>query len=488
VHAIAFLSAAGRPAPLAMTVADLTLLAVGAALLAGALAWRFAAALAVRRSIRRTLTSRDPGVRRHGIDLATDRGLASCADALLDLARVETDPTVLATLVHAVARRQWEPASTPRIVELRLWAKAYVDSHEELRAGYESALEPPSGERQARRASDATATDLAAIGAIPEQASGDSRGPVRVLVTGAGGPAGVAVIQDLRAHGHYVVAVDADEAAVGLRLADEGHVVPRGDDPAFATEVVKVVTAASCDALLCTVAEEYAALVPAQARINAAGAKTLMPPVKAVEACVDKWAFAELAAAKHLPCPPTALASADDVPGPAWIVKPRRGRGSRDVHVVTDKRRIDRALRMTPEPIVQQRLTGREFTADALVDRDGAPVAIVPRWRVETKAGISTKGRTFDDPAVVAAVEQVLRALDMVGPANVQGFVADDGTVTIHEVNPRFSGGLPLSLHAGADLVEEYLRMTLGEQPRQERLVARADVSMYRYFAEVFEG
>jgi carbamoyl-phosphate synthase large subunit len=360
--------------------------------------------------------------------------------------------------------------------------------------------EPPAerpaqtfGDRPARRSSDATATDLAAIGAI-DHTGDEEAGPAatspprRVLVTGAGGAAGVAVSNDLKAHGHYVVAVDADESAVGLRLADEGHVVPRADDQAFATEVVKVVTASSCDAVLCTVAEEYAALVPAESRINAAGARTLMPSTRVVEACIDKWKFAELAAARGLPVPPTALGSAHGVPGPEWIVKPRHGRGSRDVHVVTQRRGIDRALRATPDPIVQQRLCGREFTADALVDRDGAVVAVVPRWRLETKAGISTKGRTFDDPAVVAAVEQVLEALDMVGPANVQGFVADDGAVTIVEVNPRFSGGLPLSLRAGADLVEEYLRLVMGEPARRDRLAARPDVAMYRYYAEVFEG
>ena len=75
-----------------------------------------------------------------------------------------------------------------------------------------------------------------------------------------------------------------------------------------------------------------------------------------------------------------------------------------------------------------------------------------------------------------------------IGPANVQGFVTDDGAVVIHEVNPRFSGGLPLSLAAGADLVEEYLRAIMGASVRPERLVGRPGVLMLRHFCEVFEG
>ena len=50
---------------------------------------------------------------------------------------------------------------------------------------------------------------------------------------------------------------------------------------------------------------------------------------------------------------------------------------------------------------MQTRLHGMEFTVDALVDRDGSLVAAVPRWRLETKAGISSKGRTFGDDQLV---------------------------------------------------------------------------------------
>jgi carbamoyl-phosphate synthase large subunit len=109
-----------------------------------------------------------------------------------------------------------------------------------------------------------------------------------------------------------------------------------------------------------------------------------------------------------------------------------------------------------------------------------------PRWRLETKAGISTKGLTFSDPKVVRTVERVLVTVGLVGPANVQGFVTKDGDVVVLEVNPRFSGGLPLTLHAGADLVGEYVRAILGKPIRPERLVARPGVAMSRYFDEVF--
>jgi carbamoyl-phosphate synthase large subunit len=137
---------------------------------------------------------------------------------------------------------------------------------------------------------------------------------------------------------------------------------------------------------------------------------------------------------------------------------------------------------------VQTQLPGREFTADVLVDPTGAVVCVAPRWRTETRGGISTKGATFDDDEVANVVSLVVKSVDLIGPANVQGFVSEDGAVAVHEVNPRFSGGLPLTLAAGADMVEEYLRGVMGLPQRPERLVARPGVSMMRYFSEVFEG
>ena len=64
----------------------------------------------------------------------------------------------------------------------------------------------------------------------------------------------------------------------------------------------------------------------------------------------------------------------------------------------------------------------------------------------------------------------------------------DDGGVAFVEINPRFSGALPLSLAAGADLVGEYLRAVTGHELRRDRLSYRAGVSMARYYQEVFQG
>lgn len=484
---------------------DPALLAVliGAGALVAAVAWRTIRSLRVRRGIVAGLRDGDPDIRQEAVLQAADMGLATTAGLLLRAVRAETDPAVLAAVVRTVAGRQWEPASTAGIVELRLWARAYAEKHPELRRGTTSApllagvvgAVPAPSLDPSRAAEFRTRQDqvpdladapepIQHYGAPPDD---DRMGPVRVMVTGAGGPAGVAVIRALREHGHRVVGLDADPSAAGLALADDGHVVPRADDPHYLAALLRIATVTDAQALICTVAEEYTALTGAVEYLHEAQIRTMMPELRAVEVCLDKWAFAEHLRGEAFPTPETGLGSAEGIHGP-WVVKPRFGRGSRDVMICTTRTQLASALRTVPQPIVQTLLSGREFTCDALVDSSGAVAGTAPRWRNETRGGISTKGTTFSDPAVSQASALALKSVGLVGPANVQGFVSEDGRVTVHEINPRFSGGLPLTLAAGCDIVEEYLRDVMGLTVRPERLVPRPDVSMSRYFCEVFAG
>lgn len=306
-----------------------------------------------------------------------------------------------------------------------------------------------------------------------------------VLVTGAGGAAGVAVIAALVTAGERVVGGDPDPEAVGLRVAGGGVALLRADDPGFGARLVTAAACARVDVVISTVSEELVAVHDARPALLAAGIRVWVPPPVAVRTCVDKWAFTGACTRLDVAAPATGLGSEAGVPGP-WIVKPRCGRGSRDVERCDTEDEVRVALGRVPDPIVQTRLAGREFTVDAL-RAPGAEVA-VPRWRLQTRGGISTRGRTFADDRVSALALRLLAGIGVDGVANVQGFVTDDDEVVLTEVNPRFSGGLPLTLAAGADTVGEYLRVIRGLPARAERLRWRSGVLMMRRFTEVFEG
>jgi carbamoyl-phosphate synthase large subunit len=310
-----------------------------------------------------------------------------------------------------------------------------------------------------------------------------------VLVTGAGGPAGIALIRTLVERGEHVIAVDPDPLAAGLRLAARHAVVsPPTNAHRFVGEITAICKTHSVDLIVSTDSEEMLVLA---GREHLLGAAIWLPQRRTVVACVDKWRFWKIAQHALVPAVPTALGEDDvtaiveEIPGP-WIVKPRFGRGSLDVYTVDDPAELEWACRRITEPIVQTRLTGREFTLDMLTDHDGRLAGAVPRWRLETRAGISTKGRTFADERVTRIAERVVEIFSLRGAATLQGFVTDDDRIVVIEVNPRFSGGLSLSLAAGADLVGEFVRGALGEPVRPERLQFRPGVTMVRHYTELF--
>ena len=202
--------------------------------------------------------------------------------------------------------------------------------------------------------------------------------PQVVMVTGAGGPAGVSVIQALGKAGHRTVGVDASPDAVGIRLADSGSTPPRADEPGFGAALAALGCEHSVTAVISSVAEELVALADVTADLDAAGIAHWFPEPAAVVSCTDKWFFHQALTAAGLPGPPTALGTAEGVPGP-WVVKPRHGRGSRDIHLTDDATSIPRLVAEVPDAMVQHCLTGQEFTIDALTDHNGLVVAAVPQ-------------------------------------------------------------------------------------------------------------
>jgi len=330
----------------------------------------------------------------------------------------------------------------------------------------------------------AVGTFVFEAGVMPPSSAGEK--PC-ILVTGAGGAAGVTVIRALMKAGHRVVAVDRDPLAVGLRLADASQMIPSADDPQFASFVCKLSLHQGVKGVISTIAEEMPSLSSHRELFDDERIATWFPERGVVQACIDKWLFHLEAKAAGLPVPPTNIASAEGVPRP-WIVKPRFGRGSRDIMWVDTPEDLAWALGKIPNPLVQSRLSGEEFTVDALVTRDGTLAGAVPRWRIATRGGITTKGETFANDALIRLVENLLRELALRGAANVQGFVSREGAIMFTEVNPRFSGGLALSIAAGADLVGQYVNGLFDLPIDPARLRYRPGVRMLRYFDEVFEG
>lgn len=309
---------------------------------------------------------------------------------------------------------------------------------------------------------------------------------IRVLVTGAGGAAGVAVIRSLMKRGDVdVFAGDMDGWAAGLYLvqADRRRLLQPGLAPDFVDGIADLCREDSIDVVISTVDVELPPL--AARRTELAGAVLAAPSVATLDVTLDKWLLAERCA-PLLRVPTTRLLDASGIASD-WdfpvIVKPRRGAGSRGVHLVHDRAELE-AHTPDDSQLIQENLPGEEFSVDVLADAAGNVIVAVPRTRARVDSGVSIAGRTLHDEALESTAAAVAQAIGLDGVANVQLRYDVNGVPALLEVNPRFPGALPLTIAAGADLPSLALDLALGRE-LPSRLEFR-DLATVRFLEDIY--
>jgi carbamoyl-phosphate synthase large subunit len=307
----------------------------------------------------------------------------------------------------------------------------------------------------------------------------------RILVTGVGGAPGLDVARRLMALGCEVIAADSDPNAIGLRLPNAvARVTVPARDGGYAAGMLQLCAELRPDAVVSAVEQELPHLSGLRGELDGLGVRMWLPELPAIEACTDKARFAEVLADHGIPAPrtvlPNQLGRAPDRP---LVVKPRRGQGAQDVIYCDTRAQAATLCELVPDPIVQERVSGREFTADCLVDRGGRASAIL-RYRLVVKGGLAMVSATFRDAEVEQRVKAVLAATGLVGACCVQGFLCENGPhrVVITEANLRFAGGFPAAEAAGADLVGQYLNGLFGHRIDHDRLRYQPDVRLTKSY------
>ena len=132
-------------------------------------------------------------------------------------------------------------------------------------------------------------------------------------------------------------------------------------------------------------------------------------------------------------------------------------------------------------------VNGAEHTLDVYTGLDGRPRCAVPRKRMEVRTGEVSKGLVVKNPAIMAVGRRVAEVLgDCRGVVTVQCIVTSRGRIRTIEINPRFGGGVPLAIHAGADFPKWIVMELLGQNPRINPNGFRDDIAMLRHDESVF--
>ncbi|HUU83757.1 MAG TPA: ATP-grasp domain-containing protein [Phycisphaerae bacterium] len=283
---------------------------------------------------------------------------------------------------------------------------------------------------------------------------------------------------------------DINWLAPAMYVVDKPHIVPRIKTRQHIPALLKLARDEKIDVIIPLIDSDLLALSRAAKRFEALGTRVLISPEPLIRTCQDKiltfralkeagvdtpatWTWAEALARKRHRFP--------------YFMKPREGSaglGNYRINTLEELRTIgERVL----DPLVQEFVKGKEHTLDVYTGLDGQPTCVVPRRRIEVRTGEVSKGLVVKDPRIIAAGQRVALAFGQFrGVVTVQCIVTPTGRVRFIEINPRFGGGVPLAIHAGANFPKWLLADLLGRKLRYDPMGYRDGVTMLRYDQSVF--
>ena len=321
-----------------------------------------------------------------------------------------------------------------------------------------------------------------------------SKNPFRLLLSCAGRR--VELMEAFRRAAHamglplQVHAADASWLAPAMHRADRSHIVPPVSNPDYVPRLLQLVRRERIDMLVPLLDPELPVIAEARERFAAAGALAIISSPSVVATCRDKMRTYEFLAARGIDTPKTWMLRevlARRRHGSPYFMKPRCGSASKGNFQVGTLAELRAFAGWVADPIVQEYVPGTEHTLDVYTGFDGQPRCAVPRRRLEVRGGEVVKAVTVRNNRLVDVGFRVAASLrECRGVITIQLIVTPRGRVRVIEINPRFGGGVPLAIHAGADFPRWLLESALGRNPRIRRDHYRAGESMLRYDQSVF--
>lgn len=293
----------------------------------------------------------------------------------------------------------------------------------------------------------------------------------------------------------HVVGTDATPTAPALGCVDEPVLLPPIGHADYIPRLLEVVRRTGARALIPTIDTDLPPLAEHRDEFDAAGCSVMVGDRRVVRIGGDKIETAAFFRGHGIDAPATWTAEeirrlvGHRFP---YILKPRFGSASQSVTRVEDERDLAYHLEKVPDPIVQEFVRGQEFTLDVYVGLQGRPQCVVPRLRWQVRGGEVVKGVVVKDLQIMQAGRRVVEALgeSVRGLVTLQCIVTppEDGPaglaqrrIRFIEINPRFGGGAPLGIAAGADYPGWLLEELMGRRPAIAFDGFRHGLCMLRY-------
>ena len=287
-----------------------------------------------------------------------------------------------------------------------------------------------------------------------------------------------------------LIGTDASELSSALQLCDKKFITKPVKDAAYLRQLLDIVKKNKVDLLVPTVDLDLKLLAQNKDKFEKSDCVVLISTPEVIEICQDKRKTCLFLTNNNFHTPqtlsPRAALKTKKLRYPLFL-KPWDGYASRGNAVVNNRTEMATIGKRIPNCIVQELVLGAEYTCDVFVDFDMKVRCVVPRKRIEVRSGEVSKGQIVKNSKIM---NQSCRLVEKLGAGpgviTIQLIVDKNKKINFIEMNPRFGGGVPLSIKAGADFPKWIVRQLLGTKPRIKFDGFKDKLIMLRYDSEVW--
>lgn len=245
-------------------------------------------------------------------------------------------------------------------------------------------------------------------------------------------------------------------------VSDEGIKVSPCTAEGYIDEIVQICQSRNIGVIIPTIDPELMVLAKNRHRFTEIGVEIVLSDEEFIKACRDKRQTQLYLKDIGIDVP-----KAVDKYHPTFpmFVKPYDGSLSRDIHVVRNQKELTQDMLENPKFMFMEYLDKKdykEYSVDMYFGKDHCVKGIVPRERIEVRAGEINKGKTHKNEIVDFLRDKMGCLHGVRGCICFQLFYREsDHQIKGSEINPRFGGGFPLTYHAKANyaayIIQEYL-------------------------------
>ena len=286
-----------------------------------------------------------------------------------------------------------------------------------------------------------------------------------------------------------LLATDVTAASGALHVADAGVLVPPAGTIEYIPAVVDICVKHEVKLVIPLTDLDLRSLARQKDKFADLGCEVMIGSPEAIMLCRDKTLTNKFLERIGLPGIRTlVLDEFRSRPFFPCFIKPVRGSASVGTAVLNSEAELNAHLATFGNlMLLQDYVPGAEYTLDIYRTRKGKVRCVVPRQRLSIRAGEVEKGLAVRDDELIEAGVHLGEQLEGVwGVINAQCRRPAGQKAHFFEINPRFGGGAPLAIAAGADLPRYVLEETLGLDVSARLGEFKPNLLMLRYDDAVF--